>query len=148
MKIVNTIAINAPRQIVFSWLDDKDRAKRWMQGISRSETIRETPERVGTTFRECLEEDGHEIEMEGVVTDFVQDELLSVHLESKVHTADVTFALEERDGVTLLRQDVALQFKGVLRVLDLLMHARIKRKITSQTRSEFQALKRLCEQID
>ena len=60
-------------------------------------------------------------------------------------TADVTFALEAQATSTLLRQTVDLGFKGVLRVLNLLMHSRIKQKIANQTRSEFQVLKKLCE---
>ena len=146
MKVVNIIEINATPEKVFYWLEEPDRAMQWMTSVTRSELIKETPNRVGTTFREYIEEDGRGIEMHGVITEFVSNERFAVHLESKLNSVDVSFALEEKGGMTQLIQNVELQFKGMVQVLSVFLRASIKKKITSQTQSEFARLKELCEQ--
>jgi uncharacterized protein YndB with AHSA1/START domain len=146
MKIVNRIEIRATPEEVFYWLDDPDRAKQWMTSVTRSEFIQETPNRVGTTFREYVEENGRGIEMRGVVTEFVQNQRFAVHLESDLNTVEVSFALAEEEGVTQLTQNVDLRLKGMLKVLSLFLRSSIKKKIRGQARSEFDRLKQLCEQ--
>ena len=148
MKIANRIDIKASPEKVFSWLEHPDRAKQWMTSVTRSEFIHETPNRVGTTFREYVEEDGRGIEMRGVVTEFVPNERFAVHLESELNTVDVRFDLAVGEGVTQLTQDVDLRLKGMLKVLGLFLRSSIKAKVTRQAQKEFARLKQLCEQDD
>ncbi|UCF39045.1 MAG: SRPBCC family protein [Acidobacteriota bacterium] len=143
MKLVHSIEIKATPEQVFYWIERPERAKRWVMNVSRSEYIKETPERVGTTFREYVEEGGKGIEMMGVVTEFQPNRLFAVHLESESHTADVSFVLQERSGRTVLTQDIELHFKNRL---DEAVYDAIKQGIMNQSRSEFAELKRLCEQ--
>ncbi len=145
MKLVNSIEIAAKPEKVFYWLEEPERGKQWMTSVTGSEIIKETPNKVGTTFREYVEEDGRGIEMHGVVTEFVSNERFAVHVESKSHVADVRFSLKEEGGATLLVQDVELRFKGILKVLIVFLRASIKRKITGQAQREFARLKALCE---
>jgi hypothetical protein len=118
----------------------------WMTSVTRSEFIQETPDRIGTTFREYVEEKGRGIEMRGIVTAFAVNEQFAVHLESDRHTADVSFTLEESGGVTRLTQTVDLQLKGMLKLLSPFLRPSIQRKIRGQVRSEFARLKQLCEE--
>ncbi|UCF38293.1 MAG: SRPBCC family protein, partial [Acidobacteriota bacterium] len=143
MKLACSIEIEAAPEQVFCWIESPERARQWVMNVSRSEYIRETPERVGTTFREYVEEGGQEIEMIGVVTEFQPNRLFAVHLESAAHTADVRFVLKVRSGKTLLTQDIELNFKNRL---DETIYDTIKKAIMNQSRSEFAELKRLCEQ--
>jgi len=71
LKVVNRIEINATPAEVFYWLEEPDRAKQWITSVTKSEIIKETPNKVGTTSREYIEENGRGLEMEGVVTEFV-----------------------------------------------------------------------------
>jgi len=146
VKVVNSIEINAMPERVFYWLEEPDRAMQWMTSVTRSEIIKETPNRVGTTFREYVEEEGHGIEMHGVITEFVSNERFAVHLESKLNSVDVSFSLEGKSGKTQLTQNAELRFKGMLKVLSVFLRASIKKKITSQVQGEFTRLKELCEQ--
>ena len=147
MKIVNTIEIQAPQQKVFSWIEDPDRAKEWMTSVTKSEIIQELPNKVGTTFRETVEEEGRCVEMRGIVIDFKSNQRFAVKLESDYHTAEVNFTLEETEGITRLTQDVELQFKGALKVMATVSQSKIKKKIIKQANKEFARLKELCEQI-
>ena len=117
----------------------------WMTSVTRSEIIKETPSRVGTTFREYIEEDGRGTEMHGVVTEFVSNERFAVHLEGDFNSVDVSFSLEEKAGVTQLTQNVQLSFKGMLKVLSVFLRVSIKKKIVNQAQKELAKLKELCE---
>ncbi len=146
MKISNRIEIKAAPEKVFYWLEDPDRAMKWMTSVTKSEIIKETPLKVGTTFREYIEENGRGTEMHGVVTEFVSNERFAVHLEGDFTSADVSFILEENGEVTHLTQNVELRFKGMLKVLSVFIRASIKKKIIRQAQNEFARLKELCEQ--
>ena len=143
MKVVIEVEIKATPEWVFYWIERPERAKQWVTNVARSEYITETPERIGTTFREYVEEGGQGIEMMGIVTDFQPNRLFAVHLESESHTADVSFVLKGEGGRTLLTQNVELHFKNEL---DEAAYDSIKKSIMNQARSEFAQLKRLCEQ--
>ena len=148
MKIANSIEIHATRQVVFSWLEAPDRAKHWMTSVSKTEMISETPERIGTTFRETVEENGRGTELHGVITDFVPNRRLSFHLEGKYNTVDVTYALQESGQDTLLSQTADVHFKGWLRIMGILLAPAFKKKVLDQAKTEFAALKTLCERGD
>ena len=145
MKISNVIDIQATREEVFHWLDDPERSKEWMTSVTKTEILNKTPNRIGTTFREYIEENGRGIEMSGIVTEFVSNERFAVHLESDINLVDVRFTLIEQGSVTQLRQDAILRFKGIMNVLSIFLRATIKKNITTQTQKEFAKLKELCE---
>lgn len=143
MKIVTEVEIKVPPEQVFYWIERPERAKQWVMNVTRSEFITETPERIGTTFREYVEEGGQGIEMMGIVTEFQPNRIFAVHLESESHSADVSFVLKGEGGRTLLSQNVELQFKSEL---DEAAFDSIKKSIMNQARCEFAQLKRICEQ--
>jgi hypothetical protein len=146
MKIVNAIEIQATAAEVFYWLGDPNRAVKWMTSVSRTEIINQTPNTIGTTFRETVEEDGRGTEMRGVVVDFLANERMAFHLEGRFNTVDVAWTLEEEGGITCVSQIAVLRFKGVLSVLSLLFARRFKRKVEAQGQREMTELKRLCEE--
>lgn len=145
MKIINKIEINTSREKVFCWLEDPDRAKQWMTSVTKSEIVNKTPNKVGTTFKEYIEEDGNGIEMEGIITEFIPNKEFAVHLESKVNLVDVSFVLNENENITTLNQYVEMRFKGMLKILSVFMRNSIKKKIAKQLEREFAKLKELCE---
>jgi hypothetical protein len=117
----------------------------WMTSVSRTEIIEKTPNWVGTTFRETVEEDGRGTELQGVVTDFVANERMAFHLEGQFNTVDVVWTLKESGGSTEVCQVADVRFKGPMRVLSVVFGSAFKRKIMAQAQSEFAALKELCE---
>ena len=145
MKISNTIEIKATPEKVFYWLEDPERAMKWQTTVSNYEIIKETPNRIGTTFTEHIEEDGKGTEMHGVVTDFVSNKRMAFHLEGYYNKVDVDFNLEDKDGVTLLTQNADLKFKGKFGLISIFFGSSIRKKIIRQTQKEFAKLKELCE---
>jgi uncharacterized protein YndB with AHSA1/START domain len=145
MRIVNTIEIKATAERVFYWLEDPERAMKWMSSVSRSEIVEETPEKVGTRFREYVEENGRGLEMHGMITSWEENSRLGFHLESDVTVTDVEFTLDEERGVTRLTQSADMQFKGPLKIMSVLFGAAIVKRIKRQAHEEFLGLKRLCE---
>ncbi len=61
MNFNYTIDISLKRENIFPWIANPDKAVLWQKGIKESEIIKETPERIGTTFKEVMEENGQEL---------------------------------------------------------------------------------------
>jgi carbon monoxide dehydrogenase subunit G len=146
MRISNVIEIENTPESVFSWLEDPRRAIQWMTSVSKTEIIEETADKIGTTFREVVEENGRGTELRGVVTDFVLNKRISFHLEGDFNTVDVSYTLEDKGGITQLRQNAEIHFKGASRLMSILMGPSFKKKILEQAQREFNKLKELCEQ--
>jgi len=139
------VEIRATVEEVFHWLGDPTRAMEWMTSVSRTEIIDQTPDWIGTTFRETVEEDGRGTELRGVVTDFRENERMAFHLEGEFNTVDVVWTLRARGEITEVLQVAEVRFKGLMRVLVLVLAPAFKKKITAQGQSEFAKLKALCE---
>ena len=75
-----------------------------MTSVSRTEIIEKTPDWIGTTFRETVEENGRGTELRGVVTDFVPDERMAFHLEGAFNTVDVVWTLKEKGQTAVYDQ--------------------------------------------
>lgn len=145
MRISHSIEICSTPDKVFHWLAEPDRAMEWMTGVTKGEIIEETPEMVGTRFRETVEENGARIELTGVITEFETNRRISFHLEGTFNTVDINYTLREKGGGTELSQNAEIRFKGFTRVLMTLLGAAFKKKILDQARDEFAKLKELCE---
>lgn len=101
---------------------------------------------VGTTFREIIEENGRGTEMHGIVTDYIQNNVISFHLSGKFNSVDVKYSLEKSGGTTRLTQIANIHFKSILRILSVIIWPLFKKKIIDQSQREFMKLKELCEQ--
>jgi len=146
MKFIYTIEIRNTADKVFYWLEDPSRAMVWMTSVSKTEIINETPNIVGTTFRETIEEQGRGTEMRGVVTGFVANKRLAFHLEGEFNSVDVNYTLQEKGKTTQLTQNAEIRFKGLIRLMSVFLGPILRKKIEEQAQSEFNKLKELCEQ--
>ena len=146
MKLLYSIDINSTLEKVWSWLGTPERAMVWQTNVSKTEVIQETPDMIGTTFRETIEENGSGVEMHGVVTDYQENQLLAMHLSGQYNTVDVEWRLEAIEDGTRLTVNSDIRFKSVINVLSILMRPVFKRKITTQLRGELARLKEICEQ--
>jgi uncharacterized protein YndB with AHSA1/START domain len=145
MKITCTIEIHNSPEKVFYWLNNPERAMAWMSSVSKTELLQETPDLVGTSFREIVEEDGQSTELQGVVTDYQPNQLIAFHLSGKFNDVDVEYRLEEIDNYTRLTQNANIRFKGFTKVLSILFAPTFKKNITAQSQKEFARLKELSE---
>jgi hypothetical protein len=144
MKFTYSIQIKSKPEVVFAWIANPERAMRWMKSVSKTEMLHETPEMVGSTFREIVSEDGQGVEMLGTVTEYEVNKTIGFHLESKVNIVDVTYHIEP-NGNTRITQDACIRWKFPINVISIFAASKFKQNLLSQAAGEFGALKRLCE---
>lgn len=115
MKTSKTTIIDAPAATVFLWLEDNDRLKKWVPNIVEDEPLVETPEKVGSKFRQVFLENGRRMEMIGEITEFVENERLRVYITGKMFDLDVDYILAPlSETQTELTQDSEIKFKGFM----------------------------------
>ena len=145
MNITHTIEIDCKPVDLFPWIAEPQKAMRWQKGVKSEEILEETPEKIGTTFREEMEENGNSILMVGEITDYIQDKRIAFHLESKIHQVDVSYSIAEHDNRSTLTVASTIRWKFPMNVISLFTGRKIKVGILQQTASEFAELKRRCE---
>jgi hypothetical protein len=145
MIITSATDIFCKPEEVFPWVADPDKAMRWQKNVKGGEVITETEEKIGTTFREEMEEDGKSIVIYGEITNYIQDRLISLHLESSVHKVDVDHSIAWDGEKSTFTTKAAIHWKFPMNVLSLVIGRKIKEGISQQTESELAELKKLCE---
>lgn len=145
MKISSAIDINSTPEVVFSWLKSPSKAMEWMKSVSKTEILHETPDMVGTSFREIVEDENGAIEMKGLITGYQPNKSISFHLDSKVNIVDVVYRLEEiLQGVRLL-ENSNVQWKFPMNIISIFLGNKMRQSILAQLQDEFKRLKELCE---
>ena len=145
MKLSYAMEIKTTPEKVWYWLGTPERAKVWQTNVSKTEILQETPNWIGTTFRETIEENGSGVEMQGVVTDYRENQSLAMHLSGKYNVVDVEWRIEEIGEHTRLTVYSNISFRSIIKILSIFMRPIFKRKITKQLQEEFARLKELCE---
>ena len=145
MKIECSLEIKATPEKVWYWLGDPERAKVWQTNVSKTEILHGTPDMVGTTFRETIEENGQSTEMKGVVTDYSVNQSLAMHLDGKYNVVDVRWRIIPGEQSTTLSFSSDVRFKSFIMILSLVMRPVFKKNITVQLQDELARLKKLCE---
>ncbi len=122
MRTSKTTIIDAPADIVFLWLDDDERLRRWVPNIVEDETLVETPEKVGSTFRQTFLERGRKMELLGEITAYSENERMRVYMSGDMFNLDVDYALKALSAEqTQLRQTTAITLNGAFKLLTPLM---------------------------
>jgi len=122
MKTSKTTVIDAPAKIVFLWLEDNDRLRQWIPSLVEDEPIIETPEKVGSKFRQVFLENGKEMEMIGEITEYTENERLRCYITGKMFDLDVDYILKATsDTQTELTQDSEIKMKGFLKLMTPIM---------------------------
>ena len=122
MKTSMTTLIDAPANIVFLWLEDNERLKQWVPNLIEDDPIIETPEKIGSTFRQVFLERGKKMEMTGQITDYKENERMRVFMTGDMFNLDVDYILKaltpEQTEVT---QDTEIKMKGAAKLFTPLM---------------------------
>ena len=145
MKITCTVDVKCTPERVWYWLGTPERAMVWQTNVSKTEVLQETPNMVGTTFRETIEEEGRGVEMSGIVTDYRENQSLAMHLRSKYNVVDVDWRIEEVGESTRLTVHANIRFRSFIGVLSVLIRPVFKKRIVAQLQEELAMLKELCE---
>lgn len=122
MKTSKTTHIDAPREAVFPWLEDNDRLMQWIPSLVEDEALVETPEKVGSTFKQVFLEKGRKMEMVGEITAYVENERMRVKMAGDMFDLDADYILTTpSDNQTELTQNTEIRFKGFLKVMTPIM---------------------------
>jgi hypothetical protein len=146
MRISFSIDISQKPEEVFPWIAEPEKALLWQKGVKKGEIIQERPEKIGTTFREVMEEDGNHLEMSGVITGYIHNQLIAFHLKSKIHKVDVRYSIVGNPEKSTITMESRIYWKFPMNVLSIIIGRKIQEKILRQVEAEFLELKRLCEE--
>lgn len=144
MKIAYQTLIGQAPAVVFPWISKPEKARRWQPDVLDWQILEQTPAMVGTTFRETIEEDGQQLEMSGEITDYVADELIAFHLESRIHTVDVRYALQPDEAGSRLAIEAEIRWKFPMNLISLFIGRKMQSELRRQFEAEAAALQTLC----
>ena len=145
MQTTYSIDIAASADKVFHLLDDPEQLPTWLSMVVENEQLHETAERIGTTFRQVVVENGRRRELLGTVTGYEPNKRLTLHLNAKGFDVDVEYILAETDGQTRLTQISDVHFHGLFKLMALLLAPFYQGSAQSQLEKDFAKLKKLCE---
>jgi len=122
MKTSMTTVIDAPAAIVFLYLEDNERIKKWVPNLIEDEAITETPDKVGSEFRQVFLEGGKEMEMTGVITEYTENERIRIDMTGKMFDLDVDYILKALSATqTEVTQDTEIKMKGFMKIMTPIM---------------------------
>ncbi len=140
------IEIKASPAIVFSWLEDPYKLNQWLPNIVENEVVRETENKVGSTWRQVYEENGRRMEMFGTTTVYEPFKRTSCQITGKMFDLYIDYLLDDIDGQTVLTQNTVINTKGVFKLMGFLMRTVMRKSQDKQTDESFSKLKRFDEE--
>ena len=111
------ISIDAPPEIVFSYLTDCEQRKRWQVGLQDCRPTSDTENTVGARGVVVVEMAGETVEYEEEILRYQQDEFLSVKGTGPKEISTTIFRLESQEGSTNFTYKVKAEPTGVSRLL-------------------------------
>jgi hypothetical protein len=145
VKITASIDISSVPKEVSHWINDPNRAMRWQSGVKKGVIIKETSDKIGTTFIEELEENGKILIMHGEIKGYIPDKFISFKLESKIHRVIANYSIDCTTNKSTVMVDAIITWKFPMNIISLVIGGKIKTNILRQINSELVELKKLCE---
>jgi hypothetical protein len=94
---------------------------KWQKAVKGGEVIVDKPEKIGTTFREVIEEDGRTLEMHGTISRYVENRTMGFHIVSKMHEFDVTCSIEPSSEKTRMKIEATIRWKFPMNIVSLFL---------------------------
>lgn len=145
MRITYENEILKPPEIVFPWIAEPEKAMRWQKEVKGGVIIINKPEKIGTTFTEVIEEDGKRLEMQGMITKYIENRIIGFHLESKIHEFDVSYSLEGINKASRIAVELVIKWKFPMNFVSLFIGKKIEKNLLKKLEAEVLALKKICE---
>ena len=139
------IEITCSPEEIFSWIDDPEKALLWQKNVKSAEVIVETQERIGTKFKEEIEEDEKRLIIYSEITGYIKNKSISFHLRSKIHKVIVKYSLGGNTKLTRVTLESVIKWMFPMNIECLFIGNKIKNNISQKTRSDLGELKVICE---
>lgn len=135
-----SILLHRPVEEVFAFITDAAKLGMWQSNLIESESLTAGPLRVGSRLREMRRLGRRPSEIRVEITEWEPNRRFSTKTLTAPY-ASVTYTFDAEENSTRLAYKFALQTSGVMRLLEPLITASIKR----ETESDFRTLKSLLE---
>jgi hypothetical protein len=145
MRIFYENEILKPPKIVFPWIANPEKAMQWQKNVKGGEIMINKPEMVGTTFKEIIEEDGNSLEMVGTITQYIENQQIGFHLQSRIHDFNVIYSVEEIDKGSKVSIEANIKWKFPMNIVSLIIGKKMEAGMIKQLETEVLELKRICE---
>ena len=146
MKSTTVTVIDAPATNVFVWLEDTDKMKQWLPNLVEDTPLTETPDKIGSRFKQVYHERGKDMEMIGEVTEYSENERMRAFITADMFDLDVDYHLKALSSAhTELTQYTEIKFKGLIKIMSPLMLLMSKFSSKDPTAEAHATLKALCE---
>jgi hypothetical protein len=145
MRILYENEILKPPEIVFPWIAEPEKAMQWQKNVKGGEIIINKPEMVGTTFKETIEEDGNSLEIYGTITQYIENQRIGFHLQSRIHDFNVIYSVEEIDKGSKVSIEANIRWKFPINIINLFIGKKMEAGLIKQLETEVLELKRICE---
>jgi len=146
MKTSTTTIMDAPAATIFLWLEDNERLRKWVPNLVEDEPLLDTPENVGSRFRQVFLENGKKMEMIGEITAYVENERLRVMIIGDMFELDVDYILKAlSESQTEVTQHSQIKFNGLFKLFAPLMFLMSKFSSKDPQADAHQTLKAMAE---
>lgn len=81
-KYTAEVEVNKPVKEVFALFENKETLQKWMPEIKSIESINETPQKLGSTYKIIVENQGQQLEMQEKIRAYVPNEKLTFQFNS------------------------------------------------------------------
>lgn len=81
-KYTAEVEVNKPVKEVFALFENKETLQKWMPEIKSIEPINETPQKLGSTYKIIVENQGQQLEMQEKIRAYVPNEKLTFQFNS------------------------------------------------------------------
>ena len=146
MRINFAVEVPGEPEKVFLWIDNPEKAMLWQKGVKKAEIIKDMPERIGTTFVEEMDDGGNSLIMRGIITGYARNQMITFHLESRIHKLDVCYSVRAENGRSVITAESDIHWKFPMNIVSIVLGRKMQESILKQTELEFAELKRLCDE--
>lgn len=138
MESTASVEIARPIAEVFDYTLNK--VPEWSITVKSDEVI-EDKGGLGDTFKIVTEEQGREMEFDGVVTKYELNKLSAIRLTGKMFDIEAEYSFEDLGGKTRVTQESKVYGKGFFKVMLFLLGWMMKKKGCEATQKELDSLK-------
>ena len=138
------IEIEASVETVFYWVVQPEAVLQWLDHLTAYEFTNEGDEWVGTTVHQVWDDD-EDSALTGTITAFEEHKHFTIELEGGKFTVTVDYQFEDMGEKTRLTQETEFTYKGMTKVIEKTMGAKVKQSYEAQAKSNFARLMDLCE---
>jgi uncharacterized protein YndB with AHSA1/START domain len=145
VNVVFERRIPRPTETVFPCAADPERAKHWRKNIKQEKILLRTPEVVGTTFTETIQEYGGRLEMRGRITRYEDNRLIGFHIDGRIHAFDKDCLLVEKGGGTKFSERADARWRFPMNIIGWFLGSKMRADLLRQIEAETLELKEICE---